>query len=251
MPVRLTVELDGRIAEPVEVAAYYVVSESLANIGKHARATSATVDVRRDGHQIVVEVVDDGIGAPTPNGGLVCEVWLTESRHSADGCRSGRRTPWHPSQSGVAMQVAIAEDSVLLREGLARLLGEAGFDVIARCRDAEELRQLLKAQRPDVVIVDIRLPPTHTDEGLQAAGDPLRISRRRRARAVPVRGARPGDEAARRLRRGCRYLLKDRISDVPDLAAVRRVATGGSRRWIRRSCRRCCRGDGATTRLPN
>ena len=62
VPVRLTVELDGRIAEPVEVAAYYVVSESLANIGKHARATSATVDVRRDGHQIVVEVVDDGIG---------------------------------------------------------------------------------------------------------------------------------------------------------------------------------------------
>jgi signal transduction histidine kinase len=62
VPVRLTVELDGRIAEPVEVAAYYVVSESLANIGKHARATSATVDVRRDDHQIVVEVVDDGIG---------------------------------------------------------------------------------------------------------------------------------------------------------------------------------------------
>jgi signal transduction histidine kinase len=62
VPVRLTVELDGRIAEPVEVAAYYVVSESLANIGKHARATWATVDVARNGHQLVVEVVDDGIG---------------------------------------------------------------------------------------------------------------------------------------------------------------------------------------------
>jgi DNA-binding NarL/FixJ family response regulator len=128
------------------------------------------------------------------------------------------------------MQVAIAEDSVLLREGLARLLGEAGFDVIARCRDAEELRQLLKAQRPDVVIVDIRLPPTHTDEGLQAA--------------VEIRSAYPdvgvlvlsqyvelglamkllADSAE-----GVGYLLKDRISDVPDfLAAVRRVATRGS-----------------------
>ena len=62
VPVRLTVELDGRIAEPVEVAAYYVVSESLANIGKHARATSATVDVTRNGHQLVVEVADDGVG---------------------------------------------------------------------------------------------------------------------------------------------------------------------------------------------
>ncbi|HXU96800.1 MAG TPA: response regulator transcription factor, partial [Jiangellaceae bacterium] len=128
------------------------------------------------------------------------------------------------------MQVAIAEDSVLLREGLARLLGEAGFDVIARCRDAEELRQLLRAQRPEVVIVDIRLPPTHTDEGLQAA--------------VEIRSAYPdvgvlvlsqyvelglamkllADSAE-----GVGYLLKDRISDVPDfLASVRRVATGGS-----------------------
>ena len=62
VPVHLTVELDGRIAEPVEVAAYYVVSESLANIGKHAQATSATVDVSRSGRQLVVEVVDDGIG---------------------------------------------------------------------------------------------------------------------------------------------------------------------------------------------
>ena len=62
VPVRLTVEMDGRVAESVEVAAYYVVSESLANIGKHARATSATVDVRRSGHQLVVEVVDDGVG---------------------------------------------------------------------------------------------------------------------------------------------------------------------------------------------
>jgi signal transduction histidine kinase len=62
VPVRLSVDLQERVAEPVEVAAYYVVSESLANIGKHARATSATVDVVRNGPQLVVEVVDDGVG---------------------------------------------------------------------------------------------------------------------------------------------------------------------------------------------
>jgi signal transduction histidine kinase len=62
VPVRLTVEMDDRVAEPIEVAAYYVVSESLANIGKHARATSATVEVRRSGDQLLVEVVDDGVG---------------------------------------------------------------------------------------------------------------------------------------------------------------------------------------------
>jgi signal transduction histidine kinase len=62
VPVRLGIQLEGRVAEPVEVAAYYVVSESLANIGKHARATSATVDIARNSHQLVVEVVDDGVG---------------------------------------------------------------------------------------------------------------------------------------------------------------------------------------------
>jgi DNA-binding NarL/FixJ family response regulator len=128
------------------------------------------------------------------------------------------------------MRVAIAEDSVLLREGLARLLSEAGFDVLARCGDAEELRQTLRHQVPDLVIVDIRLPPTHTDEGLRAA--------------VEIRADHPGigvlvlsqyvelglamkllaDSAE-----GVGYLLKDRISDIPDfLNAVRRVAAGGS-----------------------
>jgi DNA-binding NarL/FixJ family response regulator len=128
------------------------------------------------------------------------------------------------------MRVAITEDSVLLREGLARLLGDAGFDVVARCRDAAELRQVLLVQVPDVVIVDIRLPPTHTDEGLRAA--------------VEIRAAHPGvgvlvlsqyvelglamkllaDSAE-----GVGYLLKDRISDIPDfLQSVRRVAAGGS-----------------------
>jgi DNA-binding NarL/FixJ family response regulator len=128
------------------------------------------------------------------------------------------------------MRVAIAEDSVLLREGLARLLGDAGFEVLARCGDADQLRRVLRSQLPDVVIVDIRLPPTHTDEGLRAA--------------IELRAAHPGlgvlvlsqyvelglamkllaDSAD-----GVGYLLKDRISDVPDfLNAVRRVAVGGS-----------------------
>jgi signal transduction histidine kinase len=63
VPVRLTVALDGRLEESVEVAAYYVVSESLANVGKHARADTATVDVARRNGDLVVEIVDDGIGA--------------------------------------------------------------------------------------------------------------------------------------------------------------------------------------------
>ena len=67
------------------------------------------------------------------------------------------------------MRVAIAEDSVLLREGLARLLGEAGFDVVAQCENADDLLLKVRSYSPDVAIVDIRLPPTHNDEGLRAA----------------------------------------------------------------------------------
>jgi signal transduction histidine kinase len=102
VPVRLTVELDGRIAEPVEVAAYYVVSESLANIGKHAQATSATVDVSRSGHQLVVEVVDDGIGgADTEQGSGL--------RGLADRVEAlgGRLQVWTPQGRGTRVRAEL------------------------------------------------------------------------------------------------------------------------------------------------
>jgi DNA-binding NarL/FixJ family response regulator len=128
------------------------------------------------------------------------------------------------------MRVALAEDSVLLREGLARLLTDAGFEVIARCGDADELRSYLKADCPDVIVVDIRLPPTHTDEGLRAAIE-LRAAYPQLGVLVLSQYVELGlamkllAESAD----GVGYLLKDRISDVPEfLAAVRRVAAGGS-----------------------
>jgi DNA-binding NarL/FixJ family response regulator len=128
------------------------------------------------------------------------------------------------------MRVAIAEDSVLLREGLARLLADADFEVVARCGDADELRQALRDEVPDVVIVDIRLPPTHTDEGLQAALD---IRHDHPGTGVPVLSQYVEFGLAMKLlgdsAEGVGYLLKDRVSDVPEfLGAVRRVAAGGS-----------------------
>jgi DNA-binding NarL/FixJ family response regulator len=128
------------------------------------------------------------------------------------------------------MRVAIAEDSVLLREGLARLLEDAGFDVIAQCGDAEQLMLKVRSYELDVVIVDIRLPPTHSDEGLQAA---LRIRADHPGVGVLVLSQYVELGLALKLlsdsaeRVG--YLLKDRISDVDDfVGAVRRVADGGS-----------------------
>jgi DNA-binding NarL/FixJ family response regulator len=128
------------------------------------------------------------------------------------------------------MRVVIADDNLLMREGLARLLSEAGLDVVGQAGDAEELLRRVAFDRPDVAIVDIRMPPTHTDEGLTAA---KRIRERHPDIGVLVLShhVEPGyamellaDDAE-----GVGYLLKDRVSDLDQFAAaVRRVAAGGS-----------------------
>ncbi len=128
------------------------------------------------------------------------------------------------------MRVAIAEDSVLLREGLARLLGDAGFDVVAQCETGDDLLLKVRSYSPDVAIVDIRLPPTHNDEGLRAA-----IEIRSQHPSVGVLVLSQYVELGLALKllessaEGVGYLLKDRISDVDEfVAAIRRVADGGS-----------------------
>ena len=128
------------------------------------------------------------------------------------------------------MRVAIAEDSVLLREGIARLLDEAGFDVVAQCENADDLLLKVRSFPPDVVIMDIRLPPTHSDEGLRAA-----LELRATDPSVGVLVLSQYVEVGLALKlvadsaEGVGYLLKDRVSDVTDfLAAVRRVGEGWS-----------------------
>jgi DNA-binding NarL/FixJ family response regulator len=128
------------------------------------------------------------------------------------------------------VRVAIAEDGVLLREGLSRLLEDAGFDVVAQCGDADELLLKVRSYPLDVVIVDIRLPPTHSDEGLRAS---LEIRADYPSVGVLVLSQYVEVGLAMKLladsAEGVGYLLKDRISDVTEfLGAVRRVAEGGS-----------------------
>ncbi len=128
------------------------------------------------------------------------------------------------------MRVVVADDSVLLREGVARLLEDAGLEVVGQAGDYDDLLRKTRAHRPDVCVVDIKMPPTHTDEGLRAA--------------AVIRGELPGtgvlvlsqyveegyalellsDSAA-----GVGYLLKDRVADVDRFVdSVRRVGEGGS-----------------------
>ncbi len=128
------------------------------------------------------------------------------------------------------MRIAIAEDSVLLREGVVRLLGDEGFDVVAQCGTADELMLKANSCEIDVAIVDIRLPPTHNDEGLRAA---LEIRQSHPSVGVLVLSQYVEVGLAMKLladsAEGVGYLLKDRISDVEQfVAAVRRVAAGGS-----------------------
>jgi DNA-binding NarL/FixJ family response regulator len=128
------------------------------------------------------------------------------------------------------MRVVIAEDSVLLREGLERLLSENGLEVVGSCQTGEELLLKVRSFAPDVAIVDIRLPPTHNDEGMRAA---LAIRADHPEVGVLVLSQYVELGLAMKLlaesAEGAGYLLKDRIGDVREfVGAVERVANGGS-----------------------
>jgi DNA-binding NarL/FixJ family response regulator len=128
------------------------------------------------------------------------------------------------------VRVVVADDSTLLREGVVRLLEEAEIEVVGQAADAEELMRKVRAHKPDVAIVDVRMPPTHTDEGLRAARE---IRAELPAVAVLVLSQYVEVAYARELladsAEGLGYLLKDRVADVATLTdAVHRVGAGGS-----------------------
>jgi DNA-binding NarL/FixJ family response regulator len=128
------------------------------------------------------------------------------------------------------VRVVIAEDSVLLRAGLTRLLTEGGFEVAASAADGDELLRAVAEHRPGLVVVDVRMPPTHTDEGIQAA---LVIRRQYPGTAVMVLSQYVEESYAADLlsadTSAVGYLLKDRVARVPDfLDSLHRVAAGGT-----------------------
>jgi CheY-like chemotaxis protein len=139
------------------------------------------------------------------------------------------RIDWDAGED-FALRVVLADDSVLLREGVASVLRSAGIDVVLQAADAETVLRSLTALRPHVVVLDVRMPPTYTTEGLQAAE---RIRAEHPDVGVLVLSAWVDPAAARRLLAqatdGVGYLLKDRVGDIDQLtAAIRAVASGGS-----------------------
>jgi DNA-binding NarL/FixJ family response regulator len=131
----------------------------------------------------------------------------------------------------MTLRIALGDDSVLLREGVSRLLSEAGFEVVAQAGDAPSLLTAVREHHPDVVIVDIRMPPTHTDEGIRAA-DAIRAEH---GTSIGILVLSQYVETTYALRLvadgvgGMGYLLKDRVADLEEFSdSVRRVARGGS-----------------------
>ncbi len=128
------------------------------------------------------------------------------------------------------LSVVIGEDDVLLREGIVRLLAEAGFEVVAQTGDAEDFLRRVLAHRPDVAVVDVQMPPEHADDGLRAA---LELRRERPDTGILVLSQFYEDQYARELigerAEGVGYLLKERVGDVDAfIDAVKRVAGGGT-----------------------
>jgi len=127
------------------------------------------------------------------------------------------------------LRVVLAEDDVLLREGLASLLERSGFEVVGQAGDGAQLLALVDAETPELVVVDIRMPPTHTSEGLDAA---QRIRQEHPETGILVLSAHVEVEHAMELLaggRGIGYLLKSRVTDVEEfIDTLQRVARGGS-----------------------
>ena len=232
IPVDVHVDVPVRPRTSVEAVAYFVVAEALTNVAKHSRASHAKVMVEGHGFPgtLTVMISDDGIGgakAESPGlSGLADRVSGVDGRLSVES--AGRRPDHH--RGGVAMRVVIAEDSVLLREGLTRLLTEAGHEVAAAEGDGEQFLRAVAAHTPDAVVVDVRMPPTFTDEGLRAA---LVVRDRWPDVGVLVLSQWVEERYATELisgrPHGVGYLLKDRVADVAEfLDALGRVATGGS-----------------------
>ena len=229
--INLASDLNGRPPAPVESAAYFAVSELLANVSKHAEARQTWVDIRHTDEMLRIGVTDNGHGGAEPSRGSGLRG--IERRLAAfDGVARDQQPARRPDRGhhGDPVRVVIAEDLFLLRDGLTRMLQAHGLQIAAAVDNGADLLAAVTADQPDVAIVDVRLPPTFTDEGIRAA-----LAARREVPGLPVLVLSQYVEQlyARELLAsgsgGIGYLLKDRVFDSGQFVdAVRRVAAGGT-----------------------
>ena len=185
--------------------------------------------MRQDG-KLVVEVVDDGRGGADAGGSGLRGLADRLEAHGGSAHGGERRRRRDTRRRGDPVRVVIADDAVLLREGIARVLSENGYEVVAQVGDPVALTEAVDSLRPDLAIVDVRMPPTFTDEGTQAA-----IALRAEHPDLRILVLSQIVEARHALRlfretpEGFGYLLKDRVVQLDDfLDAVHRVGRGGT-----------------------
>ena len=236
IPVELQVSIPVRPTPAIETIAYFCAAELLANAAKHSFVNKIAVRAAGQRDVLLLSVADDGTGGADPARGE------RPVRAHAAGRRGGR--PAHDREPArrpnedhrrapvarMNARVVIAEDAALFRAGLARLIEDHGHQVCAAVGDGDALLAAVAEHQPDVVVADIRMPPTHTDEGLRAA---LEIRRQYPRTGVLVLSQYIETKYTARLLEGnaagAGYLLKERVADVAEFAdALQRVAAGGT-----------------------
>ena len=150
----------ARMDAEVESTGYFVVAEAFANAVKHAAAQQISIDLAVQDGRLEIIVTDDGTG-------LAGSTRVRSAQPAGPGRGAGRygdppagARPRNDVASGVRMRVIIAEDEVLLREGISRILGDEDYDVVALAGDQDDLLGKVRAFQPDLVVTDIRMPPT-------------------------------------------------------------------------------------------
>ncbi|MFL6014375.1 MAG: response regulator [Gaiellaceae bacterium] len=203
-------------------------------VGIEVHRASRICQAGHGGQVLLSEEAARGVSAATTEVGVFEFRGLSDPERIFQLCADGLGAEFPPLRGvrrhASMTRAVIADDSALLREGLARLLGEAEIDVVGQARNADELLLKVRSYHPDVAIVDIRMPPTQTDEGIRAAKE---IRAKHPGTGVLVLSQHVAHTYAVELlaesAEGLGYLLKDRVADVEEFtAAVRRVAEGGS-----------------------
>jgi DNA-binding NarL/FixJ family response regulator len=267
VPVAVSVTLDESFGlSAVERSAYFVMAELLANIDKHAGASVVSVTLASEGGlhgapMLEITVSDNGTGGATttpehglaglrervlglrgslnidsPAGGPT----IVTARIPVDDLDGGPAAPALPQPEDMTsrndgtsagpVRIVLAEDSLLLREGLVRLFDEAGFEILASYGDADALLSGIDNLQPDLAVLDVRMPPTFRDEGVKAA---VSLRRTHPSVGVLLLSQYAEEQYATELLAagdsGVGYLLKDRISSLNELReAVTRIAAGGT-----------------------
>ena len=228
----LPVEVDAtgdRFPTDVETAAYFTACEGLTNAVKHAHATKVQLapTTTTAGSSSPWSTTASAAPSPATGSGLTGLADRVAAHGGTLTIDSDKGTRHHPHR-GVPVRVVIAEDQALLREGLARLFRDGGHDVVATLGDADQLLATIEQEHPDLAVVDIRMPPTFTDEGARAA---RAIKEQHPDVGVLVLSQHIETTHAVNLVTlgGFGYLLKDRVLEVGEfLATAERVAAGGS-----------------------